>query len=106
MDTLKCLNISKVILPAVRISIARQLDGRYDLRQREIASKLGVAQVAVSKYLNGNYSESLKRTVDSIEKSGIVDSAVTKLVKMKSAEEVDVVVSELCTRIAADDLVN
>ena len=52
MDTLRCLNISKVILPAVRINIAKQLDSRYDLRQKEIAGKLGVAQVAVSIALN------------------------------------------------------
>ena len=106
MDTLRCLNISKVILPAVRINIAKQLDSKYDLRQKEIAGKLGVAQVAISKYLNGNYSESLKKAVKKIEQSGMIDGAVTKLVKMDSADEVDVVVSELCTRIATDDLVN
>ncbi len=106
MNTLMCLNISRVILPAVRINIAKQLDDKYDLRQIEIARRLGVAQVAVSKYLSGKYSESLKRTVDRIEKSGIVDSAVIRLVKMDSAQEINAVVSELCARIATDDLVN
>ena len=106
MNTLMCLNISRVILPAVRINIAKQLDSKYDMRQIEIARRLGVAQVAVSKYLSGKYSEPLKRTVDRIEKSGIVDSAVIRLAKMDSAQEVDAVVSELCARIAADNLVN
>ena len=106
MNTLMCLNISRVILPAVRINIAKQLDGKYDLRQIEIARRLGVAQVAVSKYLSGKYSESLKKAVDKIERSGIVDSAVIRLVKMDSAQEIDAVVNELCTRIATDNLVN
>lgn len=106
MDTLKCLNISNRILPAVRINIARQLDRKYNLRQREIALRLGVAQVAVSKYLNGNYSRSLKETVDAIEKAGMVDSAVIRLVKMEDEAEVGKIVNDLCAKIAADDLVN
>ena len=60
----------------------------------------------MSKYLSGKYSESLKRAVDKIERSGIVDSAVIRLVKMDSAQEIDAVVNELCTRIATDNLVN
>ena len=48
-----CISITKVILPAVRVNIAKQLDKKYGLSQKEIAQRLGVAQVAVSKYLNG-----------------------------------------------------
>lgn len=47
-----CRKISKEILPAVRASVAQTMISECNYRQREIAEKLGVVQVSVSKYLH------------------------------------------------------
>ena len=101
-----CISITKVILPAVRVNIAKQLDKKYGLSQKEIAQRLGVAQVAVSKYLNGNYSGALKKVANRINESGIIDSATIVAVEAGNRETVGKLVNDLCARIASNDLVN
>ena len=103
---MECNNITKLILPAIRINIAEQLGGRYKLNQKEIADILGVAQVAVSKYLNGNYSGSLKRTAGKIRASGIVDSMVINAARSEKPKEVERIVNDLCAKVINDKLVN
>ncbi len=44
------------VVPAARVVIAKQLKERYNLTEANIARILGVAQAAVSKYLNDEYS--------------------------------------------------
>ena len=44
------------VVPAARIVIAKQLKSRYNMTESSIAGVLGVAQAAVSKYLNGKCS--------------------------------------------------
>lgn len=46
----------RIIVPAMRVAVAKKLRER-GMRQAEIAKRLGVAQAAVSKYLNRGYSE-------------------------------------------------
>jgi predicted transcriptional regulator len=101
-----CNNIARLVLPAVRISMAEQLSKRYDLSQEEIAKRLGIAQVAVSKYLNGRYSKSLKRAKNIIRSKGLVDGVVKKAAETRSPKVVNVLIHRLCTRIVSDDLVN
>lgn len=40
----------KSVVPAIRCAIAKQLIQTYGLKQREVASLLGITQTAVSKY--------------------------------------------------------
>jgi predicted transcriptional regulator len=51
----------KYFIPATRASIAKILANKYNFSQLEIALKLGITQAAVSKYLNGKYSNEIKR---------------------------------------------
>ncbi len=62
---------SKSVIPAARLRLARELKGRYNLTESRIASILGVAQAAVSKYLNGEYSKSVDNLANQIDASSI-----------------------------------
>jgi predicted transcriptional regulator len=57
----ECRRISREVVPAVRAYLAEVMSIEYGYRQQQIAKKLGIAQVAVSKYLNGKYSEDVAR---------------------------------------------
>lgn len=103
---MECNNITRFVLPAIRINIAQQLGRKYKLNQKEIAGKLGVAQVAVSKYLNGNYSESVRKIVLQVRRSGITDVAVIKAAKIDDPKIVEGMVNELCLKFINDNLVN
>ena len=46
----ECRNISKLILPAIRASVAQIMREEYNYRQNEIAERLGVVQVSISKF--------------------------------------------------------
>ena len=41
----------KSVVPAIRCAIAKQLIQTYDLKQKDVASLLGITQTAVSKYI-------------------------------------------------------
>ncbi len=58
---------TRVIIPAARSVIARELRQRYGLTEQEIAARLGVAQAAVSKYLSGRYSREIKEVEGRVE---------------------------------------
>ncbi len=52
---------SEEVIPAVRVAIARALKEEYGMSESRIAEILGVAQAAVSKYLNNKCSASVER---------------------------------------------
>jgi hypothetical protein len=55
-----CEVIIKRFLPAIKASITRELFNNYDFTQEEIAERLGVTQAAISKYLSGQYTKTIK----------------------------------------------
>jgi len=55
-----CETMIKQLLPAIRAGVTKELAKKYNFNQIEIASKLGVTQAAVSKYLSGDYAEAIK----------------------------------------------
>lgn len=96
----ECRNISKVILPAVRASIAEIMRNQYNYRQKEIAEKLGVVQVAVSKYLNKRYSDEIERIKRYITEHGLITGIVDDIVKGKPSEEIGREIDSLCGSVA------
>ena len=52
--------VLKNFIPAIRVSVAKELATNYNLNQFEIGELLGITQAAVSKYLSGSYSETIK----------------------------------------------
>lgn len=62
---------TKLIIPAARSLIAKELNHRYKMTEQEIAVRLGVAQAAVSKYLSGRYSDKIKAIEGRINKEWV-----------------------------------
>ncbi len=56
----------KEVIPAARLFIATALKKRYNMTEQEIAERLGVAQAAVSKYLNGKSSKKISEIKERI----------------------------------------
>jgi len=55
-----CETMIKQLLPALRVGVTKELAEKYNLNQVEIASKLGITQAAVSKYLSDRYAQNIK----------------------------------------------
>ncbi len=71
---------SKEIVPAARVVIARRLKEKYNMTETDIAKILGIAQAAVSKYLNEDYSKLVESTAHEINMDEI-DRYIEKISK-------------------------
>ncbi len=96
---LECGRISRYILPAVRACVAEKMSERYNYNQQEIAIRLGIAQVAVSKYLNGRYSRSVKVIKDHIERRGL-ENNVLRYMNGHDMRKANEAINDLCADIA------
>jgi predicted transcriptional regulator len=101
---LECSRVTRFILPAVRASIAEQMNQKYDYNQQEIANALGVAQVAVSKYLNRKYSKQVAGVKKYIVENGL-DAQIMRYVRESDSEKVNCAINELCAEIAAKNVI-
>lgn len=66
-----CEKAAKATLPAVRSIAVGILSREYSLKQSEISERLGIAQAAVSKYMNRNYSDRVSKTISALNSIGI-----------------------------------
>lgn len=66
------------VIPAARILIARQLRAKYNLTESNIARILGVAQAAVSKYLNGECSDAVEAATKEVDGS-VINSHIASI---------------------------
>lgn len=73
------------VVPAARVVIARQLKERYNLTEANIARILGVAQAAVSKYLNSEYSVTVDAASRRIDIAA-VDARIDAIAKGDQSE--------------------
>jgi predicted transcriptional regulator len=64
---LPCETAAKVIIPAIRAYVARELVVTYDLKQEDVAKKLGITQSAVSKYASRTRGNILR--IDGIQEA-------------------------------------
>ncbi|HUB92848.1 MAG TPA: hypothetical protein VL945_02705 [Candidatus Saccharimonadales bacterium] len=97
----ECRNISRLILPAVRASIAEIMKHDYNYRQDEIARSLGVVQVSVSKYLNRRYSSEIARMRQGIMEKGLSRGIAEDIANGKTAREIGMEIDRLCGQLAA-----
>ncbi len=88
---------SKAVIPAARLRIARELRSKFNLTESRIASILGVAQAAVSKYLNGEYSKSIDDLAKRIDPSEI-DPHIKKIAE-GSTTELKKCVCSICSSV-------
>lgn len=101
MEKPECKEIIRSVLPAVRASIAAEMRERYGYSQEAIADKLGVVQVAVSKYLRGKYSRDISKLKSYIKKNGLSDPIVEKIAKGEGRQQIDSDIDALCDRLIA-----
>lgn len=78
---LPCETAAKVIIPAIRAYIARELVVTYDLKQEDVAEILGITQSAVSKYASRVRGNILQ--VDGIKE---VQPMLTELVTLAASD--------------------
>jgi predicted transcriptional regulator len=64
---LPCETAAKIVIPAIRAYVAKELVETYELKQDEVAKILGITQSAVSKYTSGNRGSILK--VDDVKEA-------------------------------------
>lgn len=98
----ECRSISKIILPAVRASVAEIMKQEYNYKQGEIAERLGVVQVSVSKYLNGKFSPEIEKVKARIIERSLNREIVKDIVKGRSSEEIGKKIDELCGSLAKE----
>lgn len=96
---MECKRITKVILPAIRASVAETMCRKYDYKQEEVAAKLGVVQVAVSKYLNNRYSKGIASVKSRITKARLNDGVIKRILGGGTREEIDREIDALCDRL-------
>jgi predicted transcriptional regulator len=90
-----CMMVVQYILPALRVEIAKELSGDYDLKNAEIARKMDVTPAAVTQYLNrtrgGDASDLIK---DSDKVMGVVSEIAKDIVNEESPP--DMLLMKLC----------
>ncbi|MGC8538770.1 MAG: transcriptional regulator [Candidatus Micrarchaeia archaeon] len=93
----KCDKITKIILPAIRAALASELS-RRGYTQQQIAGMIGVAQVAVSKYLNGKYSKKIENTKNFIIKNNMIEEIIGKeeTAHGEKGKDIKKFIEELC----------
>jgi len=83
-------------LPAIRAAVAEELSNKYDYTQEEIASSLGIVQVAVSKYLNKKYSSKIAKLKNYIKEKGLADDIVKSIIDKQEKEKIENKINLLC----------
>jgi predicted transcriptional regulator len=84
-----CEVIVKNVLPAMRASVVRHLREKHNMKQKDIASRVGITQAAVSQYMSetrGRHGDVIKEfpviektgkgLADEIAKNGGVDTSI------------------------------
>jgi len=83
-------------LPAIRAAVAEELSNKYNYTQEEIASALGIVQVAVSKYLNKKYSSKIAKLKNYIKEKGLADDIVKSIIDKQEKEKIENKINLLC----------
>ncbi len=92
----ECRKITREMVPAVRAYLADVMSKRYGYKQQDIARRLGIAQVAVSKYMNMRYSGQVARLKEEVARHAEDTHFVETVLKSKSADEVNERIERFC----------
>ncbi len=82
----------KEIIPAARAALITEFKKRYDAKEDAIACYVGITQAAISKYLNGKYSDKIKAVAEKVDRS-TVEAFAGRIAKGES----DAVDKYMCT---------
>jgi len=91
------------ILPALRASVVKELSGKHQMKQSEIAKRLGITQASVSQYLSSTRAGGTKVT-DSFPKIKVYAEDIAKrIVDGQDKYEWYSVLCLACKDIRADE---
>ena len=90
-----CEVVSKYLLPAVRALIARKLIEKYDYTQVDAASKLGLTQSAMSRYIALDRGQKIGNIKEVRRLTGAIAENIAK--SQLSQEEVTLKMCGICT---------
>lgn len=90
-----CESIVKLFLPAIRAGVTKELYKKYNFNQVDIATKLGITQAAVSKYISGKYSKQIKTLEGNREISERIKK-IASLVASKKSKESEGLIESTC----------
>ena len=90
-----CEVVSKFLLPAVRALIARKLIEKHGFTQVEAASKLGLTQSAMSRYIALERGQKIGNIKEVRRLTGAIAENIAK--SQLSQEEVNLKMCDICT---------
>ncbi len=92
-----CEVMARQIIPAVRVSVTKQLYNKHDLNQEEIATALGISQAAVSKYLSSRYTRDIRKLERDRTVKRISDEVVGHILRKKfNRSSFETIVCKFC----------
>ncbi|MDE1825919.1 MAG: helix-turn-helix domain-containing protein [Candidatus Micrarchaeota archaeon] len=89
------------IVPAIRSYLAKELVNKHKMSQEKVAELLNVAQAAVSKYINGNYSDRVKGIEEKLSRK-VLDKYVERIAQGEE-EYVNPCICKMCQTIKSFD---
>src|SRR5437588_8033995 len=89
------------IVPAIRSYIAKELVNKHKMSEESVAKLLDVAQAAISKYLNGKYSERVKEIERTLNKD-ILEKYINEIVE-GSKVHLNACICKLCQSVNSFD---
>ncbi len=70
----------KEVIPAARAALIQELKTRYNIKEEAMSEYLEMTQAAISKYINGKYSDRVKKIHEMVDKQ-IVEAYAKKIVE-------------------------
>ena len=86
---------AKVICPAIRASVAYKLVKEHNFTQREVATKLGLKQQAISNYIRG-LRGSIRRISEIADVANWVEKITQSIIKGADQSDVRILLAEAC----------
>lgn len=87
----------KLTIPALRVAVSLSLSSNNKMNETQIARGLGIAQAAVSKYLNGKYSKGVKRVAEEAVSGGFDRQIAKKILEKASNKEISDLIERAAT---------
>ncbi len=82
-----CEVIMKEFLPAVRAGVTKELSLKHHYTQVDIASRLGITQASISKYLTGDYTDKIKILENTSEIKRIISNLTSSIVNNEMSKK-------------------
>lgn len=87
----------KEVIPAARAALIAELSKTHGIKEDAISEHVGITQAAISKYLNGKYSEKIKSTMEKIDKETIKEYA--EKIKSETPKALNKYLCTVCSKL-------